>query len=84
LIALILAPIGEETIFRGLLLGYMLEETVNSWIAIIITAFLFSLTHMIPFFIASITQQLFILISAFMMSITAGYLRKTSNLYYPL
>jgi len=79
LIALALAPTGEETLFRGLFLGYMLRHDVNPWLTIIVSATLFSFMHMLPFHNAPITQQAFILAIAFLMSIIAGYLRKQTG-----
>ena len=79
LVALALAPTGEETLFRGLLLGYMLRQGVNPWIAIIVSATLFSLMHMLPFHNAPIAQQAFVLITALLLGVMAGYLRKQTG-----
>ncbi len=79
LIALTLAPTGEETLFRGLFLGYMLRQDVNPWLAIIVSATLFSIMHMLPFYNAPIIQQAFVLVTAFLMSVIAGYLRKKTE-----
>ncbi len=83
ILALALAPIGEETLFRGLLLGYMLEKRVNPWLAIGISAFLFSIIHLIPFSTAPGIQQAYIVGTAFIMSIIAGYLRKQTKSILP-
>ncbi len=83
LLAFALAPIGEETLFRGLLLGYMLEKRISPWIAITVSAFLFSLTHIIPFSTAPMTQQVYVVGTAFVMSILAGYLRKRAKSLLP-
>jgi uncharacterized protein len=53
----VLAPIAEELIFRGVVLGYLAEKT-GRWPGILVTAGLFSVTHMeawvfIPTFVLS-------------------------------
>jgi membrane protease YdiL (CAAX protease family) len=47
LLIVILAPICEELIFRGLLLDW-LRQTINVWIAALILSALFSLLHFNP------------------------------------
>lgn len=44
----ILAPILEELIFRGLILRGMLQNGINPWFSVILTAFLFGAAHMNP------------------------------------
>lgn len=44
----ILAPILEELIFRGLILRGMLQNGINPWFSIFLTAFLFGAAHMNP------------------------------------
>ncbi len=81
--ALILAPVCEETLFRGVLLGYMLEKQLDSWISIITSAALFSLVHLLPFSAAPIHQRIFVVSTAFMMSIIAGHLRRKTGSIIP-
>jgi len=83
LVAFVLAPTGEETLFRGLLLGYMLESQANPWIAITTAALLFSLIHVAPFSATPIMQRAFIVATAFIMSTISGYLRKQSRSLLP-
>ncbi len=45
---LILAPLGEETLHRGLVEGYLLSHT-SFWIAIVFTAVIFGLVHILAF-----------------------------------
>ena len=72
--ALILSPICEETLFRGVLLNYMLDRGLDLWTSTIISAILFSLVHLIPFSTTPIAQRISITTTAFIMSIIAGYL----------
>lgn len=44
----LLAPIAEEFVFRGAALRALLEWTRKPWLAIVISALLFSLAHMNP------------------------------------
>jgi membrane protease YdiL (CAAX protease family) len=41
----VLAPVAEETLFRGYLLGKIMEK-VNKWAAVIVTAIVFGLLHL--------------------------------------
>lgn len=44
----ICAPIGEEVVFRGGILRSLLGQCDNKWVAIVLSAFLFSLAHFNP------------------------------------
>ncbi len=74
-LALVLAPLCEETLFRGLLLGYMLNSGASPWISIAISAVLFSFLHLIPFSAAPRLQQIFVVSTALALSTIAGYAR---------
>ena len=82
-LAFALAPAGEETLFRGLLLGYMLDEGVSPWVAIAVAATLFSLIHVMPFSKAPLPQLAVVVGNAFLMSTIAGYLRKQTGSLLP-
>ncbi len=75
MLAFIIAPIGEETLFRGLLLGGLIKVGVNTKISVIMQAILFSIIHIIPFKNAPIIQLIVILITAFILSVIAGIYR---------
>jgi len=81
--ALILAPICEETLFRGVLLSYMLEKQLDSRVSIITSATLFSLVHLLPFSTALIHQRIFVVSTAFIMSVIAGHLRRKTRSIIP-
>ncbi|MCD6408911.1 MAG: CPBP family intramembrane metalloprotease [Candidatus Verstraetearchaeota archaeon] len=83
ILAFALAPVGEETLFRGLFLGYILENDVNPWMAITISALLFSLIHLIPFSTAPLIQRTYIIGTAFIMSMIAGCCRKRMGSLLP-
>ncbi|OYT31963.1 MAG: CPBP family intramembrane metalloprotease [Thermofilum sp. ex4484_79] len=74
LLALILAPLGEEMVFRGILESYLLQNT-NTWIAVVFPAILFALTHTVPFSSAPKKVLMLILINASILGILAGYYR---------
>ncbi len=81
-VALIIAPIGEELLFRGLLEGQLLKSS-SMWVAVTIPALLFSLMHVAPF---SGSPKAFLgtlLVSALVLGLLAGYLRAISNSLLP-
>jgi len=82
-LALVLAPLCEETLFRGLLLGYMLNSGVNPWLSIAISAVLFSFLHLIPFSAAPRLQQIFVVSAALVLSTIAGYARYRTHSLVP-
>ncbi len=73
---LILAPLGEEFLFRGILESSLLDYGIL--IAVIVPALLFSLVHIIPFKNAPRKFLAAILISAFVLGLLAGYFRAIS------
>ena len=82
LVFIVLAPISEELVFRGLLEGYLLVTTTPI-ISILLPALLFSIVHISPFRDAPKEFLLLILISAFILSMVAGLLRFLSNSLIP-
>jgi membrane protease YdiL (CAAX protease family) len=81
-IAGILAPLGEETLFRGLLEGYLLLHT-GLWIAVVTSAILFSLIHIAPFKGAPRSYLAIILLTALIVGLIAGYYRAVSGSLAP-
>ena len=82
LVGLILSPIAEEIMFRGVLEGYLLLTTIP-WIAIILPAILFSIMHMAPFSKAPRKLVLIVLTSAFILGIIAGTFRYVADSIIP-
>ncbi|HDD26309.1 MAG TPA: CPBP family intramembrane metalloprotease, partial [Acidilobales archaeon] len=82
-LALILAPLCEEVLFRGLLLGYMLGKGVNPWFSTTISAVLFSFLHLIPFSTAPRLYQALMVSTALVLSVIAGYTRYKTNSLIP-
>ncbi len=80
-IALVLAPIGEEMLFRGVLETPLLAWGV--WTATVIPAILFALVHLAPFKGSSPKFIAIILFSAFVLGFLAGYLRAVSGSLLP-
>ncbi|MDG4949831.1 CPBP family intramembrane metalloprotease [Weeksellaceae bacterium KMM 9724] len=48
IMVVILAPILEELIFRGLILRGMLNANISPWVAIFLSSFLFGIAHLNP------------------------------------
>ena len=80
-IALVLAPIGEEMLFRGVLETPLLAWGI--WTATVISAILFALVHIAPFKGSSPKFMAIILFSAFVLGFLAGYLRAISGSLLP-
>ncbi|AGB04775.1 CAAX amino terminal protease family [Aciduliprofundum sp. MAR08-339] len=82
LLFIILAPISEEILYRGLLEGYLILHT-SSLIAILVPAVLFSIIHYAPFKNAPKNVIISILLSSLILGIIAGWLRAYSNSIIP-
>ncbi len=78
---LLLAPLGEEFLFRGVLESSLLEYGIL--IAVIVPALLFSLIHLLPFKNTPRKFLVTILISAFILGLLAGYFRAISGSLLP-
>ena len=78
---LLLAPLGEEFLFRGILESSLLEY--GTLIAIVVPALLFSLIHILPFKNTPRKFLATILISAFILGLLAGYFRALSGSLLP-
>ena len=88
ILALALAPMGEEVLFRGLLEGRLLWTLPASsepclWIAVVVPAALFSLVHIVPFSEAPRGYLASVLVGAFVMGLLAGYFRAVSGSLAP-
>ena len=81
-ISLFLAPVGEETLFRGLLEGYLLEKG-NRGVAVMLPAILFSLMHVLPYYRAPSIYLVLLLLNAFALGVIAGYFRMKSDSLIP-
>lgn len=82
-ILVILAPIGEEMLFRGVFEGYLLLYGVGLWLSIIIPAIFFSSIHVVPFSKASRRLLIMVLLLAFILGVLAGYFRAVSSSLLP-
>ncbi|AHF80655.1 CPBP family intramembrane glutamic endopeptidase [Thermococcus paralvinellae] len=78
ILMLVLAPLGEETLYRGLIEGYLLCHT-SFWVAIVFTAIIFGLVHILAFRDAPKGFRIFIVLDAFLMGLVAGYFRAISG-----
>ena len=71
---LVLAPVGEEMLFRGLLESYLLA-CAPALLAIFLPAVLFALIHLVPFRKAPRTVRSCVVAAAFVLGLMAGYYR---------
>ncbi len=81
LILLVLAPIGEEMLFRGVLETSMFVW--GPWVATIVSAFMFAVIHLAPFKGSSKKFMGILTSSAFILGFLAGYFRAVSNSLLP-
>ena len=81
---LILAPIGEELLFRGLLLGCLMR-CISRWRSIMISSTIFALTHLPAFSAYSETPLTMFLIfaGAFILGVIAGHFKTSLNSLIP-
>jgi len=82
--ALILAPIGEELLFRGLLLGCLMR-CISRWWSITVSSIIFALTHL-PAFSAYLETPLamfLIFAGAFILGMIAGHFKTSLNSLIP-
>jgi membrane protease YdiL (CAAX protease family) len=82
ILMLILAPLGEETLYRGLIEGYLLWHA-SFWTAIVFTAIIFGLVHILTFRDAHGRFRIFIVLYALLMGLVAGYFRALSGSLIP-
>jgi len=81
LLFILLTPLGEEFLFRGILESSLLGYGIL--IAVIVPALLFSLVHIVPFKNTPRKFLIFIMISAFILGVLAGYFRAISGSLLP-
>jgi len=82
--ALILTPIGEELLFRGLLLGCLMR-CISRWRSIMISSMIFALTHLPAFSAYSETPltMFSIFTGAFILGVIAGHFKTSLNSLIP-
>ena len=74
----VIAPIAEELLFRGLFLGKLSERT-GKWLAVIVTALVFGFMHLIAPTDTGIVLQWSAAADTFAMGLTAGILQVLSG-----
>jgi len=81
---LILAPIGEELLFRGLLLGCLMR-CISRWRSIMISSTIFALTHLPAFsaYSESPLTMFLIFAGAFILGVIAGHFKTSLNSLIP-
>jgi membrane protease YdiL (CAAX protease family) len=82
ILMLVLAPLGEETLYRGLIEGYLILH-MSLWVAIVFTAVVFGLVHILTFRDAPGGFRIFIVLYALLMGLVAGYFRALSGSLIP-
>ncbi len=80
--ALLLAPLAEELVYRGVLEGYLLKST-STWVAIALPAALFALQHITPFSSAPRKVLVLVVVNALVLGILAGYYRAAGQSIMP-
>ena len=81
-VILILSPVGEEFLFRGLLLGCLMK-CIGRWPSIMLSSMVFALAHLLALSLHSATSQTVFLVfaGALILGLVAGYFRAfTSSL----
>ncbi len=76
---LIIAPLGEEILFRGLLEGYLIIHKEPIYVTVIIPALLFMLVHLQP-----LKKHAILLSEVFITGLLLSYLRTTTNSLIPV
>lgn len=77
---IILIPIIEELVFRGIILEDLLERNYNTILAIFLSSFFFAIIHFKPL---DLLNSLPNVLGAFLFGLIAGWLyQRTRNLYY--
>jgi len=83
-VILILSPVGEELLFRGLLLGCLMK-CIGRWPSIIISSMAFALAHPLALGLHSATPQTVFLVfaGALILGLVAGYFRASTSSLTP-
>ncbi len=76
---LIIAPLGEEILFRGLLEGYLIIHNEPAYITVIVPALLFMLIHLQP-----LKKQAILLAEVFIIGLLLSYLKTATNSLIPV
>lgn len=74
----VFAPIAEEVLFRGYFFGRLNERT-GKWVAVLVTAVIFGLLHVLGFTETGLVLQWSAAADTFAMGLTAGILRLLSG-----
>ncbi len=82
LLALAVAPICEEALFRGLVQGYLLTRG-HAKLSVAVSAVLFSVAHVLPFSSASPALLSVVLAGALALGVVAGHFRAASGSLVP-
>ena len=82
LLLLLVAPVCEETFFRGLVQGFLLRRG-HFKLSIAVPALLFSAVHVLPFSSVGPALLLALLLSALALGVIAGYFRAISGSLLP-
>ncbi len=72
ILLIVLAPIGEELLFRGLIEGYLLENNVGVILSILVPAILFGFMHVIAFLKTSVKCTVAVASLALILGLIAG------------
>ena len=83
-VILILSPVGEELLFRGLLLGCLMK-CIGRWSSIMLSSMVFALAHLLALRLHSATSQTVFLVfaGALILGLVAGYFRASTSSLVP-
>ncbi len=75
---IVLAPLGEETLFRGLAEGYLIISREPTYVVILLPALLFTLIHIQP-----LRRTKVLLVEVFLVGVLLSYLRTMTTSLIP-
>ncbi len=79
LLALFVAPVCEEIVFRGLVEGYLIYVKTSIYVAVALPAVLFSIIHVAPYRKSSKPHMVIVVTLALIIGVLAGYYRAVTG-----
>jgi len=79
LLALFVAPVCEEIVFRGLVEGYLIYVKTSIYVAVALPAVLFSIIHVAPYRKSSKPHMVIVVTLALVIGVLAGYYRAVTG-----
>ena len=79
LLALFVAPVCEEIVFRGLVEGYLIYVKTSIYVAVALPAVLFAIIHVAPYRKSSKPHMVIVVTLALIIGVLAGYYRAVTG-----